>query len=504
MRQYQKYKRYLFSFLCLFVLCWLFPYTGDDWAWGSSIGLERLAGKFDNYNGRYFGNLVVLALTRSNFLKSAVMAFCLTGIMWYVQYLTKKEWSFYACALLLLFTPKEISMQAIVWTSGFSNYTVSIFLSLIYIGCIYWIFDNPEEIDPSKLKQSWLQGIFLILLGLCSSMIMEYLTLYNLLLSIFVVGYVFYRFRTVLIQHLCYLAGTALGTFLMFSNSAYAAIANGTGNYRTVPQSILGYLYQACKNYLSVIYQQLYMFNLALNLAILIALVFLYFFLFQKMRLGSKRQSKIAFSCILISVSFWMYSVLTLLIIGTSRKYPPLLVFEGFFTIAAALSVIIFSLIAAKLTHRMWKMLFLICSIVIMVTPLLFVTPIGPRCFFPSYVLFILFFVELCGMLPADTLSAYSKKMVSAFAHAGIAAALVFYLAIFSHIYYVANERVANARQKIAEGETTIELLELPYRTFLWVSTPYEDQNLAERFKLFYDLPLDITLVPVEQYSKSK
>lgn len=42
----------LFVVLC--ALCFLYPYTGDDWAWGSSIGIERLNTWFDNYSGRYF------------------------------------------------------------------------------------------------------------------------------------------------------------------------------------------------------------------------------------------------------------------------------------------------------------------------------------------------------------------------------------------------------------------------------------------------------------------
>ena len=48
----------LFVVLC--ALCFLYPYTGDDWAWGSSIGIERLKTWFDNYRGGYFGNLIVL------------------------------------------------------------------------------------------------------------------------------------------------------------------------------------------------------------------------------------------------------------------------------------------------------------------------------------------------------------------------------------------------------------------------------------------------------------
>ena len=72
----------LFFVLC--ALCFLYPYTGDDWAWGSSIGIERLNTWFDNYSGRYFGNLIVLALTRSNILKTSVMSACITLIVWMI------------------------------------------------------------------------------------------------------------------------------------------------------------------------------------------------------------------------------------------------------------------------------------------------------------------------------------------------------------------------------------------------------------------------------------
>lgn len=32
--------RYAICFGVVAVLCYLFPYTGDDWAWGSQIGIN--------------------------------------------------------------------------------------------------------------------------------------------------------------------------------------------------------------------------------------------------------------------------------------------------------------------------------------------------------------------------------------------------------------------------------------------------------------------------------
>ena len=54
--------RYIICFGLIAILCYLFPYTGDDWAWGSKIGIDRLNNWFENYNGRYVGNLIVDAL----------------------------------------------------------------------------------------------------------------------------------------------------------------------------------------------------------------------------------------------------------------------------------------------------------------------------------------------------------------------------------------------------------------------------------------------------------
>ena len=83
--------RYAICFGVVAVLCYLFPYTGDDWAWGSQIGIDRLNQWFENYNGRYVGNLIVLVMTRSNLLKAVIMSVGLTGIVALSEYIFKRE-----------------------------------------------------------------------------------------------------------------------------------------------------------------------------------------------------------------------------------------------------------------------------------------------------------------------------------------------------------------------------------------------------------------------------
>ena len=63
-KNWKTYLLYIFLFAFLFLLTYYFPYSNDDWAWGSKTGLERLQNGFKDYNGRYLGNLLVILLTR--------------------------------------------------------------------------------------------------------------------------------------------------------------------------------------------------------------------------------------------------------------------------------------------------------------------------------------------------------------------------------------------------------------------------------------------------------
>ncbi|MBE6715009.1 MAG: hypothetical protein E7575_07010 [Ruminococcaceae bacterium] len=73
------------------ILVLLFPYSGDDWAWGSEIGLDRLETRFESYNGRYAGNLLVLILTRSNILRIFVISASLMSICIFPRLFSKSK-----------------------------------------------------------------------------------------------------------------------------------------------------------------------------------------------------------------------------------------------------------------------------------------------------------------------------------------------------------------------------------------------------------------------------
>lgn len=492
---------YAAFFITTMFLCLLFPYMGDDWAWGSQIGLDRLASWFEGYNGRYVGNLIVLVLTRSNLIKSIVMAFFLTGLLSCVHRIAKGDYTRLLCILCLVFLPIGISREAIVWTSGFSNYVVSACTTLIYIQYIYWVFDSRKSVDPKNLRQHPFHGILLAALGIVNTLIVEHITVYNLILALFVIGYVLYRFRKVLVQQVCYLAGTVAGTIYMFSNSAYARVMAGEDYYRAVESSIRGLFYSAWSNYLSEIVPNLYKNNLFINGVMLILCIFVYCSL--------AREGKHSACCLRvlrlelkIQMTYFAYSAFSVLYLGTASKQMGLLILEGIFTLISGIFLIYFLTVIALHYKILERIAFLAGSILFISATLLIVMPIGPRCFFITYVLFILLLLEVWNLPPIQTVVAARGKTLEKACRTLIVIALLFYFTVFSAIFQTDRERVAYARRMADAGEKVIEIQKLPYEGFLFNSVPAEGTQLAVRFKLFYGLPEDVFLVTVNEYGE--
>lgn len=497
-KKFKDIGRYALCFAMLFALSWLFPYTGDDWAWGSQIGLDRLHTWFDNYSGRYIGNLIVLALTRSNLLKSLAMAVAITGIILLLERLIKERWSFYISIVLLICLPKAVLRQAVVWTAGFSNYVTSIFFTLIYIVYIYWIFD--EKPNRNKLRQRILPCIPLFALGMINTLIVENVTLYNVVLGIAVIIYVLLRYRKVLIQHVCYFAGTICGTVYMFSNSVYHSISTNSDGYRSVAEG--GIIAQALKNYFDVIYKEYFMNNIALNLFIL-GLCYIIYINYKKENIENKNiLDKLPAVCLEILTGYDVWSLFSYIGLSTVTKQNILIAIEGSVTAVAGAALIIFALIMAVHYMNFWRILFTACSVLCVAAPLFAVNPIGSRCFFPSYVLFVLFTEELCRVVADNFTIIVNEKILKRIAVVVAGVGMVFYLCIFASVYRADHQRLSYIRDKVSAGEKKIEILHLPYESYIWAPTPNEGEIWEERYKLFYDIPQNVTLKAVWEYTK--
>ncbi len=481
-------KSFFLCFLILFALCWLFPYTGDDWAWGSEIGINRLRTHFVEYNGRYFSNLIVLAMTRSNFLKTVIMSGCFTGIIYCIKHILNRKYTLRVMALFLLCVPSEMFRQSISWTSGFANYTTSILLTLVYICNIYWIFED-NEMSPEKIKQSPFISIAMLVLGVANTLIVEHLTIYNLLLSLFVILLTIYKYKKVLMQHISYALGCLVGTFLMFSNSGYSNVSSGTDGYRTVGQNIKEVIRLAFNNYFSTIHVEFYMKNIVLNVAILFVCILL---LVSLMRKIPKKVFLLSTGLLALNTAYVVWSIFATHFYLKNVLFGYIL--SGVFSAVGVLSILCFVLIASYYCKRLSVILFWVVSIIITVAPLLVVNPIGSRCFFFGYVLLAIISLNLIDMLLLEFPSFVYRKKIKVIIDVGIIGLLSMYFFIFSSISSADTERLKYVKEQIAEGKKVIEVEQYPHLSYVWCSEPV-GEVWGKRYKLFYGLPEDIDIV---------
>lgn len=479
-------KEYVIAFVALLILCYLFPYTGDDWAWGSQIGIDRLNSWFDNYSGRYFGNIIVLILTRSRWIRSIAMAGCLLGIIMIINKLTgQTKMGFYIIAISLLVMPVNVLRQSVVWTAGFANYSTSIFFTLVYI---YYVKNIYRDEVPNDSKWSIVP---LTVLGIMNTLIVEHLTLYNIVLAIYVIVYTFVKFKKVLIQHIAYLAGCVLGTIYMFSNPVYRSVAEGTDGYRSVGGT-QGIVSKAQDAYFNVIMQEGVLNNVILNVLLLIMCLIVWKEI--KSRL-TKKIYIVGISSVTMICSYTIISIMNA--IGNAPATVALKYIQGIATILYALALIVFYIILPIEFNKKVKFLFVIGSIACIMAPLLVVSPIGSRCFFATYILFIYLILETYNLICRE-----NRKMIEELTrYAGIIMAVSFFyiLYIYGTIFVCDKDRVDRALADADRGSKTIEVENLPYSSYVWCANPDTGSVWEERFKLFYGINKKVKIKNIQK-----
>ena len=212
----------------------------------------------------------------------------------------------------------------------------------------------------------------------------------------------------------------------------------------------------------------------------------------------NNKYKKIIYALILIFVSFPIY-VLLLKVNGGVQiflKYTKYI--NGIFSIIYLLSIFISSLFITNLTSKR-KIMFIIFSIVMLTAPLFVVTPIGSRCFFPIYVLWIWLTVEFFLLSYQERYYDYIKLVLLY----GSLSFFGYLLLIYGYIYKIDYER----RVYIDNNKTANSLIlpKLPYESYHWLGNPV-DELFVERFKLFYGINegVKVDFVSIKEWNYSK
>ena len=479
------YKFYLGIFIFLLFLTFLFPYSIDDWAWGSQFGIEKLQSLFANYNGRWCGNILAMILTRSRILRAFFMAFILSFMMYLVNKLTSIDSnSRWLGILLLVALPNLILRQAVVWTSGFVNYVVSIFLVLIYVyqnrGLFY------DEVD----KETKIKSFLMLILGFISCLFIEHVTLYLVVLAIFVIAYKYVKYKHISASSICYFIGCVCGTILMFCNQAYFNVVEGDDYYRAI-SSKSKFIIDAIHSFVDVIANELIFQNLLLNIVLSICVIaFLRNYLKK-----NDRYKKYINGAILILSAFPIYAV-TYKFVGIDFLFKYTKYLNSFLATIYYLTIFLCSLLIKDVPKKK-KIIFCLVSNAILTAPLFVVKPIGSRCFFPMYVLWIIVAIEFFTLAFENKKIDVMKPIVISWI--GIFSGFLIF--IYGTSFIVEYQRINFVKKHISEEE--IILPKLPYEDFIWLGDPYNKYS-DQHFKNYYGVPQDRNLifVPVEEWKK--
>ena len=469
--------------ILLYILCSFFPYTGDDWAWGSSLGIDRLKTFFKDYNGRYAGNLLVILLTRFRILRNIVVSITLFGIACLSYKITNRNrYTLFLLSILLILTiPKLILRQAIVWTSGFTNYAFSTVLMLI----AFYLMNKEYETKNQKK----LLNIFLILLGFCTSLFVEHVTIYVFTITLIFMLYEFIKNKKIDPKLISYFIGVILGCILMFSNGAYTNIINSNDTYRRVPTNGIFDIIKKINENIETIYNGVLLNNVVLN-TVLCVLLMLIAYNFLENRCDSKKKRLIVYCSIISTVGYTIYSIIKTInpdwyILRSHIKY-----FEITISLAYMLAIFLLILLCVDNKKAKQRIIFYLSSIIILTLPLFVVQPIGSRCFFAGYCMFILVVLELYNTI----VSVEKDKMISELLFLITITCFIYLISIYRYIDKVDRLRMEYLITESSKGEKIVEVMELPYDQYVWCPDPSKDIVLEERTKLFYNIPLDVKI----------
>ena len=161
---------------------------------------------------------------------------------------------------------------------------------------------------------------------------------------------------------------------------------------------------------------------------------------------------------------------------------------EGILTLLYCIAILATTIITIEDKNKKFRMLFEIVSIVIITGPLFIVTPIGPRCFFPVYILLVMLAIEMVDYLTIDKKININHLLITA-----TFILMLFYLVTFGYVFKIETIR-NNYIEQNKENAKVLYLPELLFSQYLHCANPV-NKSFENKFKSFYKIDNKIELV---------
>ena len=394
----KKYKKYIILFSMLLLLSFFFPFSCDDFYWGSkSLSFSTIKEIYNDLflNGRWLGNFFAILMSHNHLIKALVISIISTLLIYIID--KHEKMSLWIFLVLILLMPINKFSQVIIWGSGFSNYMISTFLFI----SVYYLVKKYYK----KTNSKWYEKIGLFIVTLLNSLVVENITV-GTLMVLFVCNLIYFiKNKKVNINLIIMFIGSIIGAVMMFIHPSYLNLLFGTTiNDRYIPQSSRS-LIKTIKNNLFI-----QMFNLLINSNILLNgfTMFVFSYLYLKKKIKN----------IKVLISFYLLTIL--IIIGCLFKFN----IYFMFVIAILYLINYFYLIymACKFEKSIWEIILLMVSVIL---PLVFIQPIGSRLFFLPYVLQIILLFRILD---------YNNVVIKDYVWLKVIVAIIYILLLYMNI----------------------------------------------------------------------
>lgn len=484
---YDRIKNELVLFVLFAILFAIIPYTDDDLRWGCSVGMRRLAFWFDGYGGRYLGYLIILLLTKFYFAKIFVQAAILLLLVYMMDRVSGSYNTEAISVLFLLFMPLWLFSDTIGWTSGFANYVTSISFTLIYVRYVL------KRIDGKETAASIPVILCYMVLGFVNSLIVEHFTIYNICLGVFIVVFTFIKEKRIRILEIGYLLCAVCGLLFMLSNSAYHHVSDGNDFYRGIVKSDL---------VITILFRMGNILNRCyLKLPVVVVLLPVVIYLIWK----EKRRSltgiwgnlaDIGTMIICLGNPIILLADMTREDSGSAKNFISL-----FVLILVLISIVVTVGIFSFFSGRFWQCMGMLISIALPVIPFLIISPLSDRCFFGSYVFWMLLIYQLLELIPETREKILKNIQLQKYLRAMSVLVIGFYICIYGSIHlqdYVRREYIRGEAERGAE-EVTIN--HLTNENFVHDIT-LDNEFSWDCYKEFYGIESDICIKVNEDIRK--
>lgn len=445
----------------VFILSTVVTLSWDDFFWGSSSGMNQLANNFQGYNGRYLGNIIIMAITRSTILRVILYTLINTGIAFVMSKLLSDKVKMQYIILILLAIPIGIFRQTFGWFSGFANYNVS---SLIVLTIFFLIY---------KVESRWFVSISIFILSFGSQFFAENVSTANIIISGLILLVSFFIDKKKIVPSIAWLSGALIGFWLMMQNAAYHSDSS-----RGLTNVYFGELFKhLLQDWSELVIKDNF---------ILMALfsVVIYFLLKKNKYLGG------------YLVFFNIYFIIRNHLGVTYHQQPLYMLIAELGMIVLFFFILIYVGVKCLDGNNRERYLVFLFSAIIMVAPFLIVTPFGPRNVLLSYLMLAIslgiLWTELeLNIKSINVLNQITKKIMISVA--------LFYIVLYGINGFENSRRLNQIKTAQEEGAKVVEVRKLPF-PFLGQHPDGINPGIREtEYKEYYNISKDLEIKVVNR-----